>query len=186
MPKAHWVSELQICWFKVRSRCWPSTSQAVSLASASTPGVGEVDVARVQQHRLGVVAGRLLGCGVVNEASHHIPEQGAVPIPLLEVKCSGACKNVRCSDSKQIAWTLVGSGVLTPLRPSPQPYSLELENDSVTQPDMAAVKGPDPLPGCCGHLFRLVIQACASRGMISYSNSTATFPKFTICGQLQG
>ena len=56
------------------------------------PFVGDMGIASIQQNWFRSLAGGLGCCGVVQEVAHHLPEQGALGVALLEVKSSWACQ----------------------------------------------------------------------------------------------
>ena len=58
---------------------------------SSIPFIGNVGVASVQQDRFRCLAQNLTRCWVVQEMTHHLPEDGAISVPLLEVKSSWTC-----------------------------------------------------------------------------------------------
>ena len=55
------------------------------------PFVGDMGIASIQQDWFRSLAGGLGCCGVVQEVAHHLPEEGALGVALLEVKSSWTC-----------------------------------------------------------------------------------------------
>jgi len=65
------------------SDCWQ--------VPAGVPLVGNVHRACVKEDGLGCLAGNLLSTGVLQEVADHPPEDGALRIPLLKIKCPRPC-----------------------------------------------------------------------------------------------
>ena len=73
-----------------KQACW---------ALGSTPFVGDMGVASVQQDWLGCLARDLTLCWVVQEMPNYLPEDGAVSVPLLEIKSSWTCSMTMAEES---------------------------------------------------------------------------------------
>ena len=88
--KLRWTMHKQTCALS-QTRPGSYTDMHHMQGTLSVPFIGNVGVASIQQNGFGRLARDLALCGVVEEVTHHLPEEGAIRIALLEVKRSWTC-----------------------------------------------------------------------------------------------